>query len=58
VYNRCKLRGAHGAGKQDRRSRKTEVAWSGCTNDWESFKSIDDAPGGRGHCRERRYPAI
>src|SRR2546430_12202734 len=29
-----------------------EVAWSGCTKDWESSKSIDDAPGGRGHCRD------
>src|SRR5213593_444114 len=31
-----------------------EVAWSGCTSDWESFRSIDDAPGGRGHCQASR----
>jgi hypothetical protein len=44
--------------RRDRRTPKSEVAWSDFTNGWESSKSIDDALDGRGHCRELAFGGL
>src|SRR5437773_12466566 len=53
-----KLRTGPRSDEQDRRTPKSEVAWSDFTNGWESSRSIDDAPDGRGHCRKFAFGGL